>query len=146
MSASGYSTYDALERKLAFASGLDSESPTEVSSALYICTELTGLPRLEDDFEFKRGYGVSSEAVQLNLAFLYDELKRGEYDDIKQARARGELFNEYEDRLKDLALYLYKENNPDREITNGWRNEMERLEEREEELQTTLEEIDQKLE
>jgi hypothetical protein len=40
---------------------------------------------------------------------------------------------------------LYKENNPDREVTNGWRKEMERLEEREEELEEMLEEIDDNL-
>jgi hypothetical protein len=145
VSSEGYDTSEALERNLAFASGLESESPTEVSSAVYICTELDGLPRLENDFEFKRGYGISSEAIQLNLAFLYEELKRGDYDEIEEEREKGEIFKEYEDELIDLALYLYKENNPNRRKTNGWRNETSRLEEREEELEEMLEKIRERL-
>lgn len=145
MSIQKDNTPETLEYNLAFASGLGAESPTKVSSAVYICSELDGLPRLEDDFEFKRGYGVSSEAVQLNLAFLYDELKRGEYDNLEEERIKGEIFRDYEEELIDLALYLFKNNNPEREKTNAWQNQINRLEEREEELERMIGDIKNRL-
>lgn len=141
MSVEKNSTQQALEQNLALASGIDSESPTKISAAAYICSELDELPRLEDDFEFKMGYGISSDSIKLNLALLYDEIKQGKYDDLKEERMKGELLNQYDEELIDLALYLFKENNPNRQKTNAWKKQVNRLEEREEEFEELLDSI-----
>jgi len=120
--------------------GLDTESPVEITSASYICTRLNGLPKLEDDFEFDRGDGISSDALLYSLTFLLPEAKSKDYSDFEEYIEKGEEMSEYDD-ISELALYLYHKENEDREETRAWKRVKSELEDRSEEFEAEIEEL-----
>lgn len=131
---------ETVEKHGALIKGLDSENPDRISSAAYICSKLNGLPRLEDDFEFNRGHGVSSEALLYSLTFLLPEASAKDYEEFDEYVERGQALSEYDD-LVDIALYLYKQEHEDRQMTRAWERVLSELEERSDRIEEEIEEL-----
>lgn len=135
---------DTVEKYGALIKGLETENPDRISSAAYVCARLDGLPKLDDDFEFNRGHGISSEALLYSLSFLLPESNAKDYDEYEDYVKKGEILSEFDD-VVDLSFYLYNQENEDREKTRAWKRILSELEENSDEFEREIEELREKI-
>ena len=124
------------DRYMAFLSGLNIDNSTRISSATYICSELTDFPN-EEDYSFERGYGVLSDTLLENLPFMFPDAYVQEFPELTKDVKRGEILKHHEEQnydLRELALFIYKNNNPDRPTTRAWERITKELEEKSQRL------------
>lgn len=134
---------DKRERYSALIEGLDTERTTEINSATYLLTELNGLPRFKDDYEYKVGRGVRSTSLLHNLPVLFDQVESSNFSERSEYEM-GESLKEYD--LQDIAVYHFSGQLEEEEKSLGLKKERDRLEEDSESIEDSLEELAEKFE